>query len=172
MDAGAPIGPPAADLQQQYRDLTRVLLVLGEMRAHDELFAAELLRPVALLARFPRGTKVLDGRWDRPGISLERHREDLPHSRYLCPHEPGSARPDVAVDAGPPGVRRGLVGPEFRLHDGVARLAAELRGVHVFDAAVGRRAEEQGVDAAQDDDENESASQHRLAQVDLRVDVR
>ena len=52
--------------------------------------------------------------------------ESLERTYHLAPAS------DVTVDTGDAGVRRGLVGGEFRMHDRVAELAAELNGIGIF----------------------------------------
>ena len=58
-------------------------------------------------------------------ISVKGHREHLSHARELALDEPSGARADVALHALHARVRRILIRREFRLHHGMAGLAAE-----------------------------------------------
>ena len=78
-------------------------------------------------------------------------------------------RGDVALHTADAGMRRVHVGRVFGRHHLVAGHAAELRRVHVFDAAVGGRAQDPDVQDGGDADEGEGVLDDGRAEVDVRV---
>jgi hypothetical protein len=169
VDPDASLEGPAADLDEKDVLGLGVRGVGSELRVDEELVPDEALRPVAALASLAGWAQVLDGRGDRSRVRLQRHGEHLANSRDLGAHEPRRAGPDVTFDAGDPGVGRIHVRRVLRRHDRVAALSAELRRVHVLDAEVGRRAEDQDVQGGRDRDQDHRAPQRRMLEIDLRI---
>ncbi len=120
-----------ARFDEQLDLVAGVLLVRVKMGAGPQLRSEELLRPVALLAGFPRRAQVLDRRMDRPTEGVERHGQHLAHAADLRLHVPVGARADVAGGAADAGVRRVQVAGVLGVHDRVADLPAKLRRVGV-----------------------------------------
>ena len=101
------------------------------------------------------------------GVGVERGVPDLSEPVELGFDEPRGAGADVALDAGDPRVRRILVGGELGLHDGVAGLAAELDGLHLFDREEGGGAEDDGVERGQDDDDRRDATHLGIVEIEF-----
>ena len=109
------------------------------------------------------GRRLWTGVGDGRGISVERDRDHLAHAGKLALHEPPGARADVALHAVHPRVRRILIGGEFRLHDGVAGLAAEGNPVHVIDGAVSKLAGDRQVQQCGGAEEVSQLAQFEIA---------
>ena len=105
----------------------------------------------------------MHGNRNRPRIRVESHGENLAQAGELALHEPGSAGPDVALDALDFGVRRVLIRGVLGLHHGVAGLAAEGDRIHVVDGAVAELAGDGDVSAGGDEDEVDQLAQLRVA---------
>ena len=89
----------------------------------------ELLRPVALLARFPGRPEVAYRHGDGSRVSMEEHGKDLRNPGHFRFHIPRDPRANVAIHAGDPSMRTIQIGSIFRLHDPVTQFPTEGIGV-------------------------------------------
>ena len=112
-----------------------ILFVVGKTRLHQQFLADKPGRRVAALADVPRRTQVLDRRRNRRGIAVKRDLKKLLGAVHLGGKVRCRAGADVAGYAIHMRVRGDLVGRVLRVHH-VARLAAELRRIHVGRAAI------------------------------------
>lgn len=119
----------APDLHQELDFPAGVLFIRREVDPGGQPLPPELGGPVALLARVLGGPQVADRRRDGAGELVEEDRVDLVRTRELGPHEPLGPRPDVAGDAGDPGVGRVHVRGKHGLHHRVADLSAEFHRI-------------------------------------------
>ena len=161
--APAPRFHPDADL------LGGVLLVVPEMGYLHQLGPEELGRPMALLARFPRGAQIFDGGRDGTRVRLRYHGEDLADSRDLRLDVPGGAVPDVAGDAAHPRVGRRQVRGVLRFHHGVAQGATEGDGLAVQEGVIRDERHEDGEERSSEGDVDEPLPVPRDVQVDERI---
>jgi len=67
----------ASDLYEHRHILGSVFLIETEMGPHLQFASVELFRPMTLFTRLPRRPQVLDGRWDRFRVGLEKYGNDL-----------------------------------------------------------------------------------------------
>ena len=102
---------------------------------------------------------------------MKGNRENLPHARELRTYEPSWSRTDVAFHAVDARVRGVLIGGKLRCHDRVAGLPAELRGIHVLDAAVRSGSEDEDVYKGCGPDDKNSVTDHGLAKIGRRINV-
>ncbi len=161
----------AADLQQHAQAMRRVLLVSEVVGADHLLVADELLRPVALLAGLARGAQIVDRRRNGPRVAVHRDGPDLPQAVDLGLDEPVGALADVALDAGHAGVGGDLVGGPLRMHDAVAELAAEARGLRRLVGPVAAESEQQEHERARDQHAERGVEVLALGQIELEMDV-
>jgi len=97
---------------------------------------------------------------------MESYRENLPQTGDLGAYKPSRPRADMAIDTGYARVRRILIGGIFRSHHGVTRCPAEACGIHVLDAAIRRRADDQEVDDGREGHPFQGTPHHGEVQVD------
>ena len=170
VDALRDAGPlaAAADMDLQRRHRLGVLLVFAVLGHAADLVAVEFLRPVALLASLARRPQSPHGRRSRTRIGVKRDSKHLPQTGDLRSRETRRAGTDVALHARDARVRAVLVGRELRLHHGVTHLPAELRRVHVLDAAVRRQRHDDDVRHRQAEDDDGGAAMDRIVEVDSR----
>ena len=158
-----------ADLQQQDVRRRGVLFVVRVLGPDEKLVAGEFLGPVAVLARVARRPEVLHRRGNGRVVGLEGDGIELAQAVDLGLDEPRRAGPDVALHAGHPGVGRVEVRRVLGLHHRVARLPAELSGVHVLDGLVGGRPHDREIEEGQEEHEDHRPPQKRAPEVDGRV---
>ncbi len=92
----------------------------------------------------------------------------LVKARELAAYEPRRPRADVALHAFNPGVRRSLMGGEFRLHHGMTCLPAERDTVHIVHRAVGKLAGDDYVDHGGNADKDQQLSQFTVLEIQRR----
>src|SRR6266550_1007142 len=111
----------------EHTDLSRgICFVAGVVRENLKLGPIKLLGPVTLLAGFCRRAQIVNRSGDGTRIGVKSGREYLACPGKLGFHVPGGASSDVTVNATDAGVWRQLIRGEFRGHDSVAELPAEL----------------------------------------------
>src|SRR5262249_370745 len=143
VNSNSPLPCFSADLHEQHSGLRRILLVVLVGSLDQKLVSGKSLRPVAMFAGLSRRAQVLDRRSDWARVRMKGHRKNVAQAGELRTHEPARARADVALDAGHVRVGRSLIGSELRGHHGMTGLSAELRRIHVGDAAERRGAKNQ-----------------------------
>src|SRR5208283_4174080 len=114
---------------------------------------------MALFAGLARRAKILHRRWNGTRVSMEGHGHDLPQTRKLRPHKPSCSRADMAFDASYAGVGRILVRRVFRGHHSVTGSSAETGRIHVLDAAIRRRRDNEKVERGRKCDPLQSTPQ-------------
>ncbi len=160
------LGSPPPVLISMRMHARRVLLIVAVMSEGLELRPPEFLRPVALLAGLLRRAKVLHRRGDGPGIGAQGGVVNLAHARELGLHVPAGARSDVAFDASHTRVRRGLIGGELRVHDGMAQLAAEIHRIGELVGLVAADGAHQREDHHEAEHKGDGAALRRVVEVE------
>ena len=152
---GASGGIASASFDQQANLAHGVLLVIGEVGEDFHLATVEFFGPVALLAGILRRAQVVNWSWDGTREGVERRRENLARAGKLRFHEPGRARPYMAIHTGHAGMRGEGIRRIFWAHHGVTQLAAKshrLSELVGFVAACGTHDDEHDQEGHEGDD--------------------
>src|SRR5436190_20093623 len=92
----------------------------------------EFFGPVTLRTRLVRRPKVMNRRLDRLIECAKCNRVKLMHSIQLRPHIPFRSSANVALDTANSGMRRRVIGDEFRFHHVMTLLAAKRNRLGIF----------------------------------------